>query len=142
MLTGKVAFLCIAAMLMQVGNVGSCILEEIPVTEQFRLWADQCSMLFGGMDILTVDAIHMPDGHDCIIVHVDSFDLQDILEINDCASGLAPSNETEDMEHIAQLVLNKLAVCYSKSDMKPLLTAASPIPSPSSPTPTTSKESS
>jgi hypothetical protein len=28
------------------------IIEDIPVTEKFKTWADECSKLFGGMDIL------------------------------------------------------------------------------------------
>jgi hypothetical protein len=36
------------------GNVGTCVLEEIEVTDTFREWAEECGKLFGGMDILTV----------------------------------------------------------------------------------------
>jgi hypothetical protein len=36
------------------GNVGTCVLEEIEVTDLFREWAEECGKLFGGMDILTV----------------------------------------------------------------------------------------
>lgn len=35
------------------GNVGSSLLEEIPVTDTFRLWAEECGKVFD-MDILTV----------------------------------------------------------------------------------------
>eukprot|EP01121_Diplochlamys_sp_Union-15-3_P017460 TRINITY_DN6149_c0_g1_i1.p1 TRINITY_DN6149_c0_g1~~TRINITY_DN6149_c0_g1_i1.p1 ORF type:complete len:278 (+),score=25.24 TRINITY_DN6149_c0_g1_i1:218-1051(+) len=78
------------------GNVGSSILEEISMNDKFRLWADEAGKLFGGMDILTVDAIHTTDDKDYII------------EINDTASGLAPTNEKEDLCHIRDLVLSKL----------------------------------
>lgn len=43
-----------------------------------------------------VDAIHCQDGSD------------HILEINDSASGFAPSNEKEDMIHCRDLVIQKL----------------------------------
>eukprot|EP01119_Soliformovum_irregulare_P022977 TRINITY_DN7953_c0_g1_i2.p2 TRINITY_DN7953_c0_g1~~TRINITY_DN7953_c0_g1_i2.p2 ORF type:complete len:167 (-),score=47.89 TRINITY_DN7953_c0_g1_i2:11-511(-) len=82
------------------GNVGSSILEEIPMTETFQFWIDQTSQLFGGMDIMTVDAIHCTDGTDVI------------LEINDTASGFAPTNEKEDMGFVRDLVLERLEALY------------------------------
>jgi glutathione synthase/RimK-type ligase-like ATP-grasp enzyme len=78
------------------GNVGTSFVEEIPMTEEFQFWADEAGQLFGGMDILTVDAIHTKDGKDYI------------LEINDTASGLFGKNEIEDMEYIRDLCLQKI----------------------------------
>lgn len=34
------------------------MLEAIEVNVVYRRWADEASVLFGGLDILTVDAIH------------------------------------------------------------------------------------
>ena len=34
------------------------IMHLFQVTEQYQLWADETSKLFGGLDICTVDAIH------------------------------------------------------------------------------------
>ncbi|KAL6041769.1 Asparaginyl-tRNA synthetase, cytoplasmic (Asparagine--tRNA ligase) (AsnRS), variant 2 [Balamuthia mandrillaris] len=85
------------------GNVGTCLLEEIEVTEKFREWAEECGKLFGGMDILTVDAIHTADGKDWI------------LEINDTASGFAPCSLEEDMAVTRQLVLQRLQEAYDSS---------------------------
>lgn len=82
------------------GNVGTCVLEEIEVTDTFREWAEECGKLFGGMDILTVDAIHSKDGKDYI------------LEINDTASGFAPANMEEDMRHVRDLVLQRMHEAY------------------------------
>jgi len=78
------------------GNVGSSIVEEIPMTEEFTFWASECGKLFGGMEILTVDAIHTKDGKDYI------------LEINDTASGLHTPNEQADLIHIRDLCLEKI----------------------------------
>ena len=39
-------------------NTGSSHLEEIKVQKIHRDWAKLASTLFGGLDILTVDAIH------------------------------------------------------------------------------------
>jgi len=78
------------------GNVGASNIEEIPVTEQFEVWANEAGKLFGGIDILTVDAIHTTDGQDFI------------LEINDSASGFLKKNEQEDMGHCRDLVLERM----------------------------------
>jgi len=82
------------------GNVGTSILEEVEVTETYKIWASESSKLFGGMDILTVDAIHCTDGTD------------HILEVNDTASGFAPKCEKEDMNFVKELVLQKIAETY------------------------------
>lgn len=47
------------------GNVGSSHLTEVPPTDDYRRWAEACAGLFGGVDILTVDAIHTADGRNC-----------------------------------------------------------------------------
>jgi hypothetical protein len=72
------------------GNVGNSIIEEIAVTDRYKvhlgttlfthlyyiapttdfvcslgpvqMWADEASKMFGGLDILTVDAIHTTEG--------------------------------------------------------------------------------
>ena len=49
------------------GNVGSSHVTEAPVSDAYRCWADACAALFGGLDILTVDAIHTTDGRDCAL---------------------------------------------------------------------------
>uniref|UniRef100_A0A6B2L9H5 ATP-grasp domain-containing protein n=1 Tax=Arcella intermedia TaxID=1963864 RepID=A0A6B2L9H5_9EUKA len=78
------------------GNVGTSFVEEIPMNDTYLFWAEECGKLFGGLDILTVDAIHTTDGKDYI------------LEINDTASGLWGKNEIEDMEHIRDLCLERI----------------------------------
>ena len=84
-------------------NVGTSILEDIPMTEQYKLWIDECSKLFGGMDILAVDAIH------------NKLDNKDyILELNDTSIGLGPLHEDEDMLLIRDLTLNKMREAFSK----------------------------
>lgn len=39
-------------------NVGSCIVEDVPMTAQFKLWIDEASKIFGGLDICAVCLIH------------------------------------------------------------------------------------
>ena len=80
------------------GNVGTSLLEEVPPEPHHVRWATECGKLFGGLDILTVDAIHTQDGQDVI------------LEINDSASGVANMNRDTDMRHIAELLLHKMGL--------------------------------
>ncbi len=40
-------------------NTGTSTIEEIPVTDAYRRWADLCAASYGGLDIVTVDALHM-----------------------------------------------------------------------------------
>lgn len=77
-------------------NVGSSVLTEVEVKPHWQRWADLASEVFGGLDILTVDAMTMADGTEIII------------EINDTASGLAPNNKAQDMAHIASVFLSRL----------------------------------
>jgi len=84
-------------------NVGTAILEDVPVTEQYKLWVDECSKLFGGMDILAVDAVHNDvTGKDYI------------LECNDTSIGLGPEHEEEDVLIIKQLTLDKMVEAFSQ----------------------------
>ena len=55
------------------GNVGNqSIVEEITPTEQMIFWADECSKVLGGIDILGLD-----------FVHSEKDDKYYILELND-----------------------------------------------------------
>lgn len=80
-------------------NTGTSVLEELSIPEgsPYRVWVDECSKMFGGIDILAVDAIHSTDGKEYI------------LEMNDGSIGLAPDRENEDHVAIRNLVLQKLA---------------------------------
>jgi len=77
-------------------NTGCAILEPIELTPQYKMWVDECSTTFGGLEILAVDAIHHADGSEFI------------LEVNDTSIGLCPDFEEEDQMIIADLVLSKI----------------------------------
>ncbi len=70
--------------------------EDIPVTSTYKLWVDECSKLFGGMDILALDVLHTASGEDVII------------ELNDCQIGFVKRHEQEDMMNVTRLVIEKL----------------------------------
>ena len=38
-------------------NTGSSMIQQVPVTEAFKRWADEAAKMFGGLDICTVDAV-------------------------------------------------------------------------------------
>jgi len=82
-------------------NTGTSVIEEVQLTDQYKLWADECSKIFGGIDILAVDAIHTVTGKEYI------------MEVNDTSIGLAPDNELEDMGHIRDLVMKQMELIYS-----------------------------
>ncbi len=42
-------------------------MQEIPLTDYYKLWADECAKVYGGMDLLAVDALHGKDGKDYIL---------------------------------------------------------------------------
>lgn len=78
-------------------NTGTAMLEAIEVNVVYRRWADEASVLFGGLDILTVDAIHDT-----------ATGKEFILEVNGTSSGFAPDFDAEDNLHVRELVLERL----------------------------------
>mmetsp|Transcript_18103 Transcript_18103/g.45954 ORF Transcript_18103/g.45954 Transcript_18103/m.45954 type:complete len:412 (-) Transcript_18103:114-1349(-) len=84
------------------GNTGhSMVIEDMELTPEIKLWADECAKAFGGLDILGLDFLH--DKHS---------DRLYILEVNDTAIGLVHKYEDEDMDHMRDLVLMRMAQHY------------------------------
>jgi glutathione synthase/RimK-type ligase-like ATP-grasp enzyme len=83
-------------------NNGLATLEDHTLNETYKLWLDEASSLFGGMDICALDVIHSTDGKEYI------------LELNDSSIGLGPEHVQEDNLKIRQLLLRRLVEHYSK----------------------------
>ncbi|XP_029197265.1 synapsin-2-like isoform X2 [Acropora muricata] len=83
-------------------NTGSAVLEEITLTDRYKMWVDECSKLFGGgLDIMCVEAIVGKDNKEFII------------EVNDTAMRLFSDTQDEDQKRIADLVVERMEREYS-----------------------------
>jgi len=78
-------------------NTGTSVMDQIECSERYQRWADEASQLFGGLDILTVDAI-VEEGTGKEV----------ILEVNGTSSGLHPDCAAEDNQHIVELLLERM----------------------------------
>jgi len=79
---------------------GGADLQVIPLTDEFKLWADECSKCFGGMDLLAVDALHGEDGRDHII------------ELNGTAIGIKAIHWEEDTKVLRDLCIERMSALY------------------------------
>ncbi|KAH3759174.1 synapsin II [Pelomyxa schiedti] len=108
------------------GNTGnSSIVSDADMEPRYKLWADECSKLFGGLDILGLDLLHSKTD-----------DKEYILELNDTAIGLVHVHEDEDMRIMKDLVLVKMNAIWAPTPSTPPPPASASSSSSSSSTST------
>ncbi|CAH8601309.1 unnamed protein product [Schistosoma rodhaini] len=85
-------------------NTGSALLEKVPMNDKFKLWIDEVSRLFGGLDICSIDALQSRSGE------------YFIYEANGSDMTLYGDSQESDRTEIAELVIQRMqSITYSSS---------------------------
>ncbi|CAG9785039.1 unnamed protein product [Diatraea saccharalis] len=81
-------------------NQGSAMLEAIGMNDRYKMWIDEVSEIFGGLEVCALELVVGKDGR------------EHIIELNDSATSFMGDSQEEDRRHLADLVLQRMqAVC-------------------------------
>jgi glutathione synthase/RimK-type ligase-like ATP-grasp enzyme len=78
-------------------NTGSSLTEDIPMTPIYTRWVEEAQKMFGGLDILSIDAIHNKDTGEEVI-----------MEVNGTASGFRSEENNIDLRDLVVDRMNAL----------------------------------
>ncbi|KAL4706525.1 hypothetical protein ACJJTC_015723 [Scirpophaga incertulas] len=103
-------------------NQGSAMLEAIGMNDRYKMWIDEVSEIFGGLEVCALELVVGKDGR------------EHIIELNDSATSFMGDSQEEDRRHLAELVLQRMqSVCRpgitkttSRSSVSGSSAAASP----------------
>ena len=84
-------------------NVGSSSLKQLEMSGRYRLWLDEVSQIFGGLDMCAMEIVQSNTGKEYII------------EVNDSTMELSEETREDDCQHIAELIIHKMQI-YCRSD--------------------------
>ena len=76
-------------------NRSTPMIEDVEMEPRYKIWVDECSKIFGGLDLLALDVLVTQDGKEII------------LELNDTAAGMNYKDQ-EDREYIKEVVIDKM----------------------------------